>query len=369
MELFTISSFLFCGSSQKKLTTPKARVTTGNSVIARNEARESYLEIFKAIADEFKEKRFVLIFDQFEHVGKASTDFFLNFIKFLKPQERFHIILSFRTDDRTWNDTSVRNMYENLEQTLLYDLDAKKISIEGLSAEDIGKWIKQVRGISLPLIPSLQRIRKNSAGLPILLDEWIRSSENLNYEEISMGKKREMLCSQEIRRQNSLSEQDQVRLYKMSILLQPPKYKRLGKYLETDPVKPFLNRLIENRVFDERFKWFRHELVQRCFEEDLDPEERRSYHERAGLFFESLVEENRQADWQNINKEEAIEEVSSTLVSYAYHLHMAGYHEKSLEYNTMCAIGASYRGELDVAERCYKRAIDDAKHLGEFKMR
>jgi hypothetical protein len=30
----------------------------------RDEARESYLEIFKAIADEFKERRFVLIFDQ-----------------------------------------------------------------------------------------------------------------------------------------------------------------------------------------------------------------------------------------------------------------------------------------------------------------
>lgn len=39
----------------------------------RDEARESYLEIFKAIADEFQERR-ILMFDQFEHVGKASTD-------------------------------------------------------------------------------------------------------------------------------------------------------------------------------------------------------------------------------------------------------------------------------------------------------
>ncbi len=62
-------------------------------------------------------------------------------------------------------------MHENLEQKLLYDLGAKKISIEGLSAEDIDKWIKQVRGITLPSIPDLQRIRENSAGLPLLLDE------------------------------------------------------------------------------------------------------------------------------------------------------------------------------------------------------
>ena len=80
----------------------------------RDEARQSYLEIFKAIADEFKERRFVLIFDQFESVGKASTDFFLNFVKFLTPQERFDIIVSFRTDDTTWNDPSARKVYEDL---------------------------------------------------------------------------------------------------------------------------------------------------------------------------------------------------------------------------------------------------------------
>lgn len=221
----------------------------------------------------------MLIFDQFESVGKASTDFFLNFAKFLTPQKRFDIIVSFRTDDTTWNDPSVRNVYENLEQKLLYDLGAKNISIEGLSAEDMGKWIKAVRGISLPLTPDLQRIRENSAGLPLLLDEWIRSSEKLSYEEISMGKRRKMLCSQITRLEKGLSEQDQVRLYKMSILLQPLRHKRLATYLEMDHdnadlVRPFVRRLIENRIFDESFRWFRHELGQRCFEDDLDPEER-----------------------------------------------------------------------------------------------
>jgi predicted ATPase len=125
----------------------------------KDEALQAYLGIFRSLAEEFKERRFVLIFDQFENVGKASTDFLLNFVKFLTPHERFDIIVSFRTDDRTWNDPSVRSVYENLEQKLLYDLGAKKISIEGLSAEDIGKWIKAVRSISLPLRPDLQRIR------------------------------------------------------------------------------------------------------------------------------------------------------------------------------------------------------------------
>jgi hypothetical protein len=40
-----------------------------------------------------------LVFDQFEYVGKASTDFFLNFVKLVMHKERFHIIVSFKTDD------------------------------------------------------------------------------------------------------------------------------------------------------------------------------------------------------------------------------------------------------------------------------
>jgi predicted ATPase len=41
---------------------------------------QAYSGILRSLAQEFKERRFVLIFDQFESVGKASTDFFLNFV-------------------------------------------------------------------------------------------------------------------------------------------------------------------------------------------------------------------------------------------------------------------------------------------------
>jgi tetratricopeptide (TPR) repeat protein len=340
----------------------------------RDEARQSYLEIFKAIADEFKERRFVLIFDQFENVGKASTDFFLNFVKFLMPQERFDIILSFKIDDTIWNDPSARKVYEDLERKLVYDLAAKKISMEGLSAQDIGKWIKQVRRISLPPTPDLQRIRENSAGLPFLLEQWIKSSNDLkDYDNI----KRDKLCSQIIRLEKGLDKQDQDNLYKMSILFQPLKYNRLAAYLAMEEkeerkerqylVRPFIKKLIENTIFDQRFKWFRHELVQRCFEDDLDNEERRSYHERAAEFFESLMEEKRNIQANgNTNIEEEGEESHSIAMSYAYHLHMAGgrYHEKSFHYNKDLAEYASKIGDLDVGERSFKRAIDDAKYLG-----
>jgi tetratricopeptide (TPR) repeat protein len=78
----------------------------------------------------------------------------------------------------------------------------------------------------------------------------------------------------------------------------------------------------------------------------------------------ALKTHNRQ-DNDNTNIE-GEEESRSIVMSYAYHLHMAGgrYHEKSFSSNKELAEYASKIGDLDLAERCYKRAIDDAKYLG-----
>jgi tetratricopeptide (TPR) repeat protein len=351
----------------------------------RDQALKAYLDIFRALSKEFDKRRFVLIFDQFEHVGKPSTDFFLNFVKSIMPEDRFHIIVSFRTDDITWNDPSVRNAYEELEQKLINDLDTEKVSLEGISAEDIGRWIKRIRGISLPLVPDLERISENSAGLPLLLNEWIKTSERLNYEEIS----RDKLCSQIVRLEKGLDKEDLVRLYKMSILIQPLRYEKLARYLSTqklemsvDDVRPMIKQLSEHRIFDPQFKWFKHDLVKECFEDGLDPEEMRSYHNRAAEFFERLAQqlqrqkelERRRIETERLNNNDDSTGVSIELeendnyfvgISIAYHLHMAGEnYEKSFTHNEELGRYASSIGDLDIAERSYKRAIADAEHLG-----
>ena len=185
-----------------------------------------------------------------------------------------------------------------------------------------------------------------------------------------------------------MDKEDLVRLYKMSILIQPLRYERLAGYLETqehgmnvDDVRPMIKRLSENRIFDPQLKWFKHDLVKKCFEDDLDPEELKSYHNRAARFFESLTHQQEQerrtvqTEKSNDNDEDntdmAIElkekdDSYFLAISTAYHLHMAGgkNHEKSFTRNKMLGHYAFGMGNLDVAERSYKRAIEDADKLG-----
>ena len=51
-------------------------------------------------------------------------------------------------------------------------------------------------------------------------------------------------------------------------------------------------------------------------------------------------------------------------IRYAYHLYKAGIHDKSYQNNKSLAEFACQIGDLDLAERCFLRAIDDADAMG-----
>ncbi len=354
----------------------------------KEEVLTSYIDVFKALVQEFKERQFVLIFDQFEHVGKASIDFLLNFIK-LMPKERIHIIISFRTDDRIWNDPSYRKMYEDIQSKLIDEMNGKEVLLQGLTAQDIGIWIEMVRQISLPLTPDLQRIRERSAGLPLILDEWIKTSETLNYEEISYKKP----CKQILKLQDGLTEDQRQKLKMLSVLLYPLKYKILASYLKIDDMSStadLFRRIQESRIFIERndeftgkkYRWFRHELLQRCFYDEMDDEEKEYFHDKAATFFIDLKkEQERKRHSTQIENEESLKtnkEYESTsnavdvenmdnytvTVSAAYHLHMSKKSpEESFRRNRDIADHASKIGNLDLAERCYKMALKDIEQI------
>ncbi len=347
----------------------------------KEEMLTSYIDVFKALVQEFKERQFVLIFDQFEYVGKASIDFLMNFIK-LMPIERIHVIISFRTDDRIWNDPSYKKMYEDIQNKLIDEMHGKEVTLQGLSSQDIGRWIEIVREVSLPLTPDLHRIRERSAGLPLILDNWIRTSNTLSYEEISYKEP----CKQLIKLEDELTDDQRQKLKMLSVLLYPLKYKTLASYLRMDDIystADLFRRVQKNRIFIERnevftgkeYKWFRHELLQRCFYEEMDDEEKEYFHNKAATFFIELEKERQST--QIKNKEQPTTNIESTNtidvkkmdnykmdVSAAYHLHMSGKSpEDSFRRNRNIGNHASKIGDLDLAERCYKMALKDIKQI------
>jgi|SRR5215216_5781337 len=76
----------------------------------KTEAIFTYIDIFNSLQAEFKDRTFILIFDQFETVGKASIDFLIDFLKYMP--ERFHAIISFSYGESSSQDTVAKSMYE-----------------------------------------------------------------------------------------------------------------------------------------------------------------------------------------------------------------------------------------------------------------
>lgn len=139
----------------------KTSIALAEQYVAENqqEAIFAYMTIVESLANEFVDRKFVFIFDQFEMVRKASIDFLINFVARM-PENNFHVIVSFKVEERAWSDTVARQLYEYAKEQLT-DLGAKNIGLEGLSAEEIGEWIKAVRKVELPP-KDLQIIRERS---------------------------------------------------------------------------------------------------------------------------------------------------------------------------------------------------------------
>ena len=185
-------------------------------------------------------------------------------------------------------------MYEYTRRNLIKS-HSITLTLDGLSENDIGEWIKHVKGVDLPLIPTLRRIKENSAGSPLLLNEWINQSKDLNYEEINRIKLCEYIDTHKKNIEDNID--DIVRLNKMAVLIQPLKIKELSEILDTkfDYLPPFINKLMKVGLFEKRdgYAWFSHELVQKCLEDSLDEESKQFYHENAPQFYLRLFDESK----------------------------------------------------------------------------
>jgi len=224
--------------------------------------------------------------------------------------------------------------------------------------------------VSLPQTPDLQRIRNNSGGLPILLEEWVNlpipTNDWINrgrssyYDEIGSKEKiRDFI----IQRRDSLSEEDRIKLNKMSVLAYPLQdLNDLAKFLgmtkaTLDHLPLLFDSLIKKSIFEkkENYQWFKHELVRRYIRDSLPMQFITIYHSNAAEFYLDLE--------KSVNNTENVPLYIK--LGCAYHLHKAGdYKEESYKRNKSLAEYTSKIGDLDIAERCYKRAIADAKYLG-----
>jgi tetratricopeptide (TPR) repeat protein len=311
-----------------------------------------YLGIFEALADEFNDRKFILIFDQFESAGKTSFDLLIDFISKM-PKKRFHVVVSFKAEEPESNDRAAVELYQDAEKRLRRK-GARILRLKGLTHDEIRDWIKSFR--DTPSSWELNKIIENSAGNPMILHEWIDKPGDLDYNKIS----RERLCDYIIDRRESLKDERYIiYLDKLSVLAYPIEdVRNLAKFLgipedQIDYLQQFLRRLNEKGIFERNeLDWFKHELVRKCLEDKLPDQFRKLYHSNAAQLYLTILEDNKESDVQYNIK-----------LGCAYHLHKAGIYEKSYNRNKDLAQYASKLGDLDRAERCYRTAIEDAKAL------
>lgn len=121
----------------------------------------------------------------------------------------------------------------------------------------------------------------------------------------------------------------------------------------------FIDRLVERGIFEKVSKRFRHELIKKCFEDGLDTETMRRYHLWASQFYSKLKKKEQKNVYSSSDQFE-------TDISYGFHLYKTKNHKDSFVQNQMLARYAVKQGDLDLAERCNLRSIDDAEAMALF---
>jgi hypothetical protein len=334
---------------------PKTAVYSAEEYLAahKEEAVLVYAGIFGSLAKEFEDRKFILIFDNFESVGRASFNFLTDFISRLPA--RFHILVAYKTEEPNSPDSAAVVLYQEAERRLRKQ-NAKVSKLEGLKKDDIHEWIRSVKKTK-PLPSHLQKVLNNSAGVPVVLEEWIGRPGALNYDAIGTTE----LCNSIIAKKKSLSVQYATFLDRMSILAYPIyDFGNLREFLNIPKnqfyqiIPQFLDDLNDKGLFEKKEdrEWFKHDKYRKCLEEDLRNQFRKSYHNDAAIFYLKLLKRDK---------------TMNTKLASAYHLHEAGRDEESYNLNSEVAKSCFMVGVLDQAERCYRTAIQDAKKLRDEK--
>lgn len=311
----------------------------------RSEFIYAFQEFFDELIKEFPNKEFVLLIDQFERALMPSCDVFLDFVG--KKNENVHVAVALEVEEK--GSERLSYFKTSLERT-----GTKIVELGPLSIEEIGDWMRRLgKDFSHP---ELEKIRELSAGFPMAISEWLKTSKECDLQKFKEVRGR--YCEFVKWRINGLRTECQFMVNKLSVLTKPlsvEEYEELAG-IKTEHCGLFLRELVDKWVFskyDSTF-WFRHELIRFCIEQSLTESEKNKFMEAVGQFFEQKCDRAKRTS----------EKVDlDTGLRCAYHLHFAGKHMESLNYNLQFAALCSRTGLLDLAEDCYRRAIKDAKAL------
>ena len=241
-------------------------------------------EILKTFTNFFNDKKFIFIIDKFESLNEKTIELFLNLMKLTD----FHFIVSI-TKYKNYGNSSDRKKYENIIKECNSNLTVQWISIKGLSQENIKEWIKIVHNRRL-LDNDIKSIWDKTNGLPVLLEPWINLS-NLDITEIDV----KQLCCSIILQYSDLDANMIIKIHKLSILKYPFEINNLINYLNlgnNEQYSIILYDLIKFGIFDKSKEWFRNEVIQNCFRNDIPNQQRILLHKEAKNYYETIVKED-----------------------------------------------------------------------------
>ena len=282
----------------------------------------------------------------------------MNFINFLP--DTFHVYLAFKSEEN-WQNTADKALFDYTYEKIR-NLNGNINRVEEIQIQDIDKWIQKERNRTFPE-KDLARIKEYSGGIPLILESWITTSKKLKYEEIN----RNDHCQQILNLAKGLSDEDQIRLSKLSVTVYPIQDEFIAKnYLgwnSVDYFNPFNRRMIERGIFEqnsEKVSWFRHELVKYCFENDLSISLKQKYHGILVNYFKKLIDNNKQS---TIDNDLSYGNNYQIKIAYSYHLHNSGSYTDSFIQNKELANYAIKLGDLDLAERSFQRVLYAASQV------
>ncbi len=300
--------------------------------------------------------KLLLAFDQLERLSESSWWLLLDLIR--GSSGGTYVLAAFRHEPE--------NIPKNLEKFLLeasFIETVKVRELQGLNTEEIREWVQRERHVGL-LFPQLSRIRRNSGGFPILLAPWIQRSTTLDPEELKGKDLRLGVCLEVSRRISEPPPDLEIMrfLHQLSVLQSPPVEGGSRSYedlmgLDSVTVASYSQLLEKKWILNGNIErpWFRHELIKACIEDGLREAERIELHRKAAEFYEKLL--------NKIGKAGKHPVPFGVALGCAYHFHEACEHKKSYEYNSTLARFATDVGELDVADECFRRAVEDAQAL------